>query len=251
MGRLDGKVAVITGVAGGIGGESARLFAAEGATVVGVDLGRGGGCDLDVQADVTDAEQVAGAYARAREAFGRIDVLFNNAGISPPDDASVLDTSLEAWRRVQDVNLTSRLPVLQARHPAPARQRGPAARLGHQHGVVRGRHGRGHVADLLHGLQGRRARHVARARRRVRAPRRARQRAVPRAGRHAAAARAVRQGPRAGASAGSCTCPWAASRRRARSPTPRCSWPRDESSYVTASTFLVDGGISGAYVTPE
>ncbi len=60
-------------------------------------------------------------YARARERFGRIDVLFNNAGISPTDDASVLDTSLEAWQRVQDVNLHERVPVLQARHPAPAR----------------------------------------------------------------------------------------------------------------------------------
>ena len=66
-------------------------------------------------------------YARAREEMGRIDVLFNNAGINPNDDASVLDTSLEAWQRVQDVNLKSRLPLLQARHPAPAR-RAAAAR---------------------------------------------------------------------------------------------------------------------------
>src|SRR5687767_72377 len=107
MGRLDGKVAVITGIAGGIGGESARLFADEGAKVVGVDLQPTGPGELYVQADVTDAGQVEAAYARAREAFGRVDVLFNNAGISPPDDASVLDTSIESWRRVQDVNLLS------------------------------------------------------------------------------------------------------------------------------------------------
>ena len=56
---------------------------------------------------MTDEEQVKGVYTRAREEFGRIDVLFNNAGISPPDDVSVLETSLEAWQRVQDVNLKS------------------------------------------------------------------------------------------------------------------------------------------------
>ncbi|MBA2429742.1 MAG: SDR family oxidoreductase, partial [Thermoleophilaceae bacterium] len=106
-GRLEGKVCVITGAAGGIGSESARLFSAEGATVVGVDLAEGAPGDLSVQADVADAEQVERLFARVREECGRIDVLFNNAGISPTDDASVLDTDLEAWQRVQDVNLKS------------------------------------------------------------------------------------------------------------------------------------------------
>src|SRR3954454_20888292 len=106
-GRLDGKVCVITGAAGGIGAETARLFGEEGATVVGVDLDDGAIGDLALQADVGDAEQVQGMYARVRSAFGRIDVLFNNAGISPSDDGSVLDTSVEAWQRVQDVNLKS------------------------------------------------------------------------------------------------------------------------------------------------
>jgi NAD(P)-dependent dehydrogenase (short-subunit alcohol dehydrogenase family) len=105
MGRLDGKVCVITGTASGIGATAAELFEAEGATVVGVDLSEGAAGSLKLQADVTDEEAVQGMYARAREEYGHVDVLFNNAGISPEDDASVLDTSLEAWQRVQDVNL--------------------------------------------------------------------------------------------------------------------------------------------------
>jgi NAD(P)-dependent dehydrogenase (short-subunit alcohol dehydrogenase family) len=105
--RLDGKVCVITGTASGIGAESARLFGSEGATVVGVDLSADAIGDLTIQADVTDAEQVEAVYAQTRERYGKIDVLFNNAGISPDDDASILDTSVEAWQRVQDVNLKS------------------------------------------------------------------------------------------------------------------------------------------------
>src|SRR5919107_749522 len=107
MGRLDGKVCVITGAASGIGAETARLFREEGATVVGVDLSEGAEGDLAIQADVTDEEQVRGMYARARDELGAVHVLFNNAGISPADDVSVLDTSFEAWQRVQDVNLKS------------------------------------------------------------------------------------------------------------------------------------------------
>jgi NAD(P)-dependent dehydrogenase (short-subunit alcohol dehydrogenase family) len=105
--RLDGKVAVITGTASGIGAESARLFTAEGAKVVGVDLSKGAEGDLTIQADVTDPKAVEDMYARAREKFGKIDVLFNNAGISPDDDRSILDTSVESWDKVQNVNLKS------------------------------------------------------------------------------------------------------------------------------------------------
>jgi NAD(P)-dependent dehydrogenase (short-subunit alcohol dehydrogenase family) len=105
--RLDGKVAVITGTASGIGAESARLFAAEGAKVVGVDLSDEAEGDLTIQADVTDPEAVEDMYAQAREKFGKIDVLFNNAGISPDDDRSILDTSVESWDKVQNVNLKS------------------------------------------------------------------------------------------------------------------------------------------------
>jgi NAD(P)-dependent dehydrogenase (short-subunit alcohol dehydrogenase family) len=107
MGRLDNKVAVITGAKGGIGAAAAEKFATEGATVVGVDLADGSPGDLALAVDVTDAIAVEAMYGEVHERYGRIDVLFNNAGISPSDDASVLDTSLEAWQRVQDVNLKS------------------------------------------------------------------------------------------------------------------------------------------------
>jgi NAD(P)-dependent dehydrogenase (short-subunit alcohol dehydrogenase family) len=107
MGRLDGKVCVITGTASGIGAETARLFQEEGAKVAGVDLSDEAVGDLTIQADVTDPEQVEGMYARTRAEFGKIDVLFNNAGIAPDDDASILDTSVEAWDKVQRVNLKS------------------------------------------------------------------------------------------------------------------------------------------------
>jgi NAD(P)-dependent dehydrogenase (short-subunit alcohol dehydrogenase family) len=107
MGRLEGKVCVITGTASGIGAETARLFQQEGAKVAGVDLSDEAVGDLTIQADVTDPEQVEGMYAQTREKFGKIDVLFNNAGISPDDDASILDTSVEAWDKVQRVNLKS------------------------------------------------------------------------------------------------------------------------------------------------
>jgi NAD(P)-dependent dehydrogenase (short-subunit alcohol dehydrogenase family) len=105
--RLEDKVCVITGAASGIGAATARRFREEGARVVGVDLQRAEDVDLAIEADVTEEQAVRDLYGAAREAFGRIDVLFNNAGVSPDDDTSVLDTSLEAWQRVQRVNLES------------------------------------------------------------------------------------------------------------------------------------------------
>jgi NAD(P)-dependent dehydrogenase (short-subunit alcohol dehydrogenase family) len=107
MGRLEGKVCVITGAAGGIGAAACRLFREQGATVVGVDLQDMEEVDLALTADVADEEQVAAMYRDAREAHGRIDVLFNNAGISPTDDGSVVATELDVWERVQAVNLRS------------------------------------------------------------------------------------------------------------------------------------------------
>jgi len=107
MARLTGKVCVITGTASGIGAESARLFAEEGATVVGVDLSTEAEGALTIEADVSDEGQVVEAFRRVADEFGRIDVLMNNAGINPTDDGSVLETSLESWQRVQDVNLRS------------------------------------------------------------------------------------------------------------------------------------------------
>ncbi len=113
MGRLDGKIAVITGAASGIGKASAKVFAQEGATVVVVDMvdegeevaSQVGG--MFIKADVTDEASVEEIYERTAKTYGGVDVCFNNAGISPPDDDSILDTGLEAWERVQRVNLTS------------------------------------------------------------------------------------------------------------------------------------------------
>jgi len=106
-GRLDGKVCVITGAAGGIGAVSAELFMEEGATVVGVDLLDGARGTVAMQADVTDADQVRDLYDRVASDCGQINVLFNNAGISPAEDVSVVDEPLDVWDRVQDVNLRS------------------------------------------------------------------------------------------------------------------------------------------------
>jgi NAD(P)-dependent dehydrogenase (short-subunit alcohol dehydrogenase family) len=106
-GRLEGKVCVITGTASGIGAASARLFEEEGARVVGIDLDANAEGELTIEADVSDEAQVQAAFAEAVERFGRIDVLMNNAGINPTDDGSVLETTLESWQRVQDVNLRS------------------------------------------------------------------------------------------------------------------------------------------------
>jgi NAD(P)-dependent dehydrogenase (short-subunit alcohol dehydrogenase family) len=114
MQRLQDRVAVITGGAGGIGLATARRFADEGARVVVADVdeetGKGvaeeiGG--LFVRADVTSEDDVRAMYAFAKQAYGSVDIAFNNAGISPPEDDSILSTGLEAWRRVQEVNLTS------------------------------------------------------------------------------------------------------------------------------------------------
>ena len=106
-GRLDGKVCVITGAASGIGAEAARLFRDEGATVVGVDLSPDSEGQLAIEADVTDEEQVRNLYTQVHDELGRVDVLFNNAGINPSDDTTVTETPLDAWQRVQDVNVRS------------------------------------------------------------------------------------------------------------------------------------------------
>ncbi|HTU31097.1 MAG TPA: SDR family oxidoreductase [Solirubrobacteraceae bacterium] len=105
--RLSGKVCVITGAAGGIGSATAAVFEREGAHVVGIDIAEHSIGELSLTADITSEEAVQSMYAQVRERFGRIDVLFNNAGISPTDDASVVETTLEAWERVQTTNLRS------------------------------------------------------------------------------------------------------------------------------------------------
>ena len=127
--RLVGRVAVVTGGASGIGLATARRFAAEGAHVVVGDVAPDSGKEaaeevggLFVQVDVTSPDQVRALFAAAVETYGGLDIAFNNAGISPPDDDSILVTGLDAWRRVQEVNLTSvylccqaAIPYMQAR----------------------------------------------------------------------------------------------------------------------------------------
>ena len=105
--RLAGKVCVITGAAGGIGSATAAVFEREGATVVGVDLLEHSVGALSLTADLTSEDDVRSIYLTAKQRFGRIDVLFNNAGISPTDDASVTETALAAYERVQATNLRS------------------------------------------------------------------------------------------------------------------------------------------------
>ena len=113
-GRVEGRVAVVTGGCSGIGLASVRRLAAEGARVVigDVDLDRGPEVAEEVggifrPCDVTSKDEVDALFATAQQAYGSVDIAFNNAGISPPEDDSILDTDLDAWRRVQDVNLTS------------------------------------------------------------------------------------------------------------------------------------------------
>ncbi|MGI9021421.1 MAG: SDR family oxidoreductase [Solirubrobacterales bacterium] len=246
-GRLENKVCVITGAASGIGAASARLFAEEGAKVVGVDLESGAVGEHAIVADVTDSEQVKAMYAEAREAFGRIDVLFNNAGINPPDDGDVLDTTIEAWQRVQDVNL--RGIFLCCKHGIPHLLKAGGgsiintasfvAVMGAATSQISYTASKGAVVAMSREMG------VEFARRGVRV-------------------NALCPGPvdtpllqelfasdRA-----------QAERRLIHLPMGRFAEPReiaqgalflasDESSYVNASTFLVDGGLSGAYVTPD
>jgi NAD(P)-dependent dehydrogenase (short-subunit alcohol dehydrogenase family) len=246
-GRLDGKVCVITGAAGGIGAESVELFQSEGATVVGVDLKEGSPGDLALAADVTSEDDVRSIYERAKDEFGRIDVLFNNAGISPNDDGSILETSLEAWQRVQDVNLKS--VFLCCKYGIPHLLDGGGgsvinvasfvAVMGAATSQISYTASKGGVLAMTREL----------------------------------GVEFARQGVRVNA-----LCPGPvntpllqelfakdpekAARRMVHLPMGRFAETReiaqgalflasDESSYVTSSTFLVDGGLSGAYVTPE
>jgi NAD(P)-dependent dehydrogenase (short-subunit alcohol dehydrogenase family) len=112
--RLEGRVSVITGGASGIGLATAKRLADEGSHVVIGDLDPVAGTaaalavgGLFIETDVTNAEQVTNLFDTAKSTYGSVDVAFNNAGISPPDDDSILDTDIDAWRRVQEVNLTS------------------------------------------------------------------------------------------------------------------------------------------------
>ncbi|HZV74824.1 MAG TPA: SDR family oxidoreductase [Conexibacter sp.] len=250
MGRLDGKVCVVTGAASGIGAESARLFRDEGATVVGVDLKPGALGDLAIEADVADEEQVRATYRRVHDELGRIDVLFNNAGVSPPDDASVLDTSLEAWQRVQDVNLTS--VFLCCKHGIPhLLENDPPARgsvintasfvavMGAATSQISYTASKGGVLALSRELGVEFARRGVRVNALCPGPVNTPLLQELFAADPARAARRLVHLPMGR---------FAEAREIARSALFLAS---DESSYVTASTFLVDGGLSAAYVTPE
>ncbi len=250
MGRLDGKVAVITGAAGGIGAATAEVFAREGARVVGVDLREGAPGDLSLAADVTDEDAVRDLYARVRGELGRIDVLFNNAGINPTDDGSVLDTTFEAWQRVQDVNLRSvflcckhGIPHLLENEPP---HRGSVintasfvATMGAATSQISYTASKGGVLALSRELG------VEFARRGVRV-------------------NALCPGPVDTPLLQELFAkdPVRAARRIVHLPMGRFATAHeiangalflasDESSYVTAANFLLDGGLSGAYVTPE
>ena len=246
-GRLEGKVCVITGAASGIGADAALRFAEEGARVVGVDLADVRGVDLSIVADVSDEEAVAGLYGETRERFGRIDVLFNNAGINPTDDTSVLDTPLEVWERVQQVNLRS--VFLCCKHGIPHLLEGGGgsvintasfvALMGAATSQISYTASKGGVVALSRELG------VEFARRGVRV-------------------NALCPGPVATPLLMElfASDEEQAARRMVHVPMGRFAEAReisnaalflasDESSYVTAATFLVDGGLSGAYVTPE
>jgi NAD(P)-dependent dehydrogenase (short-subunit alcohol dehydrogenase family) len=252
-GRLEGKVAVITGAASGIGRASARRFAAEGAHVVVADLDEDGGTALAkeidglyVRADVTDAGDVQAMYATAVERFGGLDVCFNNAGISPPDDDSILETEIDAWRRVQEVNLTS--VYLCCKYGIP-------------HLLDRGRGSVINTASFV-AVMGAATSQISYTASKGGVLAMSRELGV----------QFARQGVRVNA-----LCPGPvntpllqelfakdperAARRLVHIPMGRFAEPEeiasaaaflasDDSSFMTASSFLVDGGISGAYVTP-
>ena len=251
--RLEGKVAVVTGGASGIGRAMCERFAGEGATVAVVDLDEEAGGELAatvggtfVRADVTSSDEVEAMYGEVAARQGGIDICCNNAGISPPDDDSILETELQAWERVQRVNLTS--VYLCCKHGLPhllARGSGSivntasfVAVMGAATSQISYTASKGGVLALSREL----------------------------------GVQFARQGVRVNA-----LCPGPvntpllvelfakdperAARRLVHIPMGRFAEPSeiaaaaaflasDDASFVTASTFLVDGGISAAYVTP-
>jgi NAD(P)-dependent dehydrogenase (short-subunit alcohol dehydrogenase family) len=254
--RLEGKVCVITGAGGGMGREAAVRFSAEGAKVCVADVDEAaaeetvGLCSGEAfaqRANVAEEADVEAMMAATAERFGGVDVLYNNAGISPDDDASVLDTSVEAWDRVQAVN--TRGVFLCCKHGIPRLlERGGGsvinvasfvAILGAATSQISYTASKGAVLSMSREL----------------------------------AVQFARQGVRVNA-----LCPGpvetplllnifgsdpaALERRRIHWPTGRLAKPEeivnaalflasDESSYVNGATFLVDGGLTAAYVTPE
>jgi NAD(P)-dependent dehydrogenase (short-subunit alcohol dehydrogenase family) len=256
-GRIEGKVAVVTGGCSGIGLATVERFVEEGARVVIGDIdderghavvGQLGGADLAtyVHVDVTSKDEVDTLFATAKDAYGSVDIAFNNAGISPPDDDSILDTELDAWRRVQEVNLTSVYLCSKAALTHMVAQGSGSiintasfvAVMGAATSQISYSASKGGVLSMTREL----------------------------------GVQFAREGIRVNA-----LCPGPvntpllqelfakdaerAARRLVHVPMGRFGEPRemanavlflasDESSFITASTFLVDGGIHAAYVTP-
>jgi NAD(P)-dependent dehydrogenase (short-subunit alcohol dehydrogenase family) len=252
-GRLAGKVAVVTGGCSGIGLATVKRFAEEGAKVVIGDLDTANGPrvaaevgGLFVRADVTSPEEVDSLFKAAKDTYGSVDIAFNNAGISPPEDDSILTTDLDAWRRVQEVNLTSVYLCCKAALPYMLDQKKGSiintasfvAVMGAATSQISYTASKGGVLSMSREL----------------------------------GVQFARDGVRVNA-----LCPGPvntpllqelfakdaerAARRLVHIPLGRFAEPEeianavlflasDESSFITASQFLVDGGISGAYVTP-
>jgi NAD(P)-dependent dehydrogenase (short-subunit alcohol dehydrogenase family) len=250
--RLSGRVAVITGAGSGIGLASARRLASEGAKVVCVDVDEASGKDaatevdgLFVRADVTVPGDVEAMYRAAYDTYGSVDIAFNNAGISPTDDDSILTTGVETWRRVQEVNLTS--VYLCCRQAIPYMQR----------------QGRGSIINTASfvAVMGSATSQISYTASKGGVLAMSRELGV----------QFAREGIRVNALCPGpvntpllkelfASDPERAARRLVHVPIGRFAEPEeiaaavaflasDDSSFMTASTFLVDGGISGAYVT--
>jgi NAD(P)-dependent dehydrogenase (short-subunit alcohol dehydrogenase family) len=251
--RLQDRVVVITGGGSGIGRATARRVASEGARVVIGDVdaaaGEAAAAEVDglfVKVDVTDEDQVAALFAAAVGAYGSVDVAFNNAGISPPSDDSLLVTDLDVWHEVQQVNLTS--VFLCCKHAIPHMQR----------------QGKGSIVNTASfvAVMGAATSQVSYTASKGGVLAMSRELGV----------QFAREGIRVNA-----LCPGPvntpllrelfakdperAARRLVHVPVGRFAEPEeiaaavaflasDDASFVTASTFLVDGGISAAYVTP-
>jgi NAD(P)-dependent dehydrogenase (short-subunit alcohol dehydrogenase family) len=251
--RLEGRTAVITGGGSGIGLASARRLASEGAKVVIADVdataGEAAAAEVDgtfVRTDVTDPDAVDALFAAAHSTYGSVDVAFNNAGISPPDDDSILTTGLEAWKRVHDVNLTSvylcckaALPYMQAQGKGSIINTASfVAVMGAATSQIAYTASKGGVLAMSRELGVQFAREGIRV-------------------------NALCPGPVNTPLLQELFAkdPERAARRLVHIPVGRFAEPEeiaaavaflasDDSSFMTASTFLVDGGISGAYVTP-